>query len=83
MTRLWPEGQPIDVTLEEGMPVSFSWRGQIHSVAQITRQWRVDVDWWRRRRWRAYYKLTTDTGLLVVLFQDLPTHAWYLQRLYD
>lgn len=83
MTRLWPEGRPIDVVQEEGMPASFSWRGQTHRVAQITQRWRVDVDWWRERRWRAYYKLTTDTGLLVVLFQDLATHAWYLQRLYD
>jgi len=83
MTRLWPEGQPIDVVQEEGRPASFSWRGQTHRVAQITQQWRVDVDWWRGRRWRTYYKLTTDTGLLVVLFQDLGTHVWYLQRLYD
>ena len=27
--------------------------------------------------------LTTDTGLLVIIFQDLLTKQWYLQRLYD
>jgi glycosyltransferase involved in cell wall biosynthesis len=32
---------------------------------------------------RDYYKLVTHTGLLVVIFQDLVTGDWYLERLYD
>lgn len=83
MTRLWPEGQAIDVMQEAGLPTAFIWQGQTHSVSQIARQWRVDVNWWQERTWRTYYKVTTESGLLVVLFQDLATHTWYLQRLYD
>ncbi len=41
------------------------------------------MDWWRVRIWREYFKLTTGTGLLVVIYRDLLSGAWYLQRLYD
>ena len=64
-------------------PARFNWQGQNHRVDAITREWRVDIDWWRGRVWRAYFKLSTDTGLLVVIYQDLLSGKWYLQRLYD
>lgn len=95
MTRLWPAGILINVTGSRSIsassegnngdvePASFSWQGQIHQVAEITRKWRVDIDWWRGRIWRAYFKLRTDTGLLVIIYQDLLNDEWYLQRLYD
>ncbi len=84
MTRLWPQGQPIPVSDDaDGRPHRFRWQGRTHQVEQITRQWRVDVDWWRDRAWRAYFKLSTDTGLLVEIYHDLLTDQWYLQRLYD
>ncbi|HSG15130.1 MAG TPA: DUF6504 family protein [Anaerolineae bacterium] len=95
MTRLWPVGIPISVTvvpradskdagIADGQrPAGFTWQNQTHQVDEITRAWRVDIDWWRGRVWRAYFKLSTDTGLLVVIFQDLLSGEWYLQRLYD
>lgn len=92
MTRLWPVGLPISViddgAKDEGIrngrrPTRFTWRGQTHQVAEITRAWRVDIDWWQDRVWRAYFKLSTDTGLLVIIYQDLLSGEWYLQRLYD
>ena len=91
MTRLWPVGSPINITgavasdgvAEYTRPASFTWQGQTHQVNEITREWRVDIDWWRGRVWRAYFKLSTDTGLLVVIYQDLLNGEWYLQRLYD
>ena len=99
MTRLWPVGLPISVTgagtegdgtagdddsVKDGTrPAGFTWQNQVHQVSEITREWRVDIDWWRGRVWRAYFKLTTDTGLLVIIYQDLLSGEWYLQRLYD
>ena len=84
MTRLWPQGEKIEVVQDaQGLPIAFTWRGQRHEVAQLTQQWRVDVGWWRERAWRAYYKLSTHSGLLVILYQALPEGPWYLQRLYD
>jgi hypothetical protein len=88
MTRLWPVGLAISVTgAGDGggrtRPVTFTWQNQTHQVDEITRQWRVDIDWWRGRVWRDYFKLSTDTGLLVIIYQDLLSGEWYLQRLYD
>ncbi len=91
MTRLWAAGDPI--TVQTGVlppaqpgiasPVQFTWHTQVHRISQITREWRVDIDWWRERIWRSYYKLSTESGLLVVIYQDLLTGRWYLQRLFD
>ena len=67
----------------EDVPYQFIWQGLLHQVAEITRYWRVDIDWWRERIWRAYFKVRTESGLLVVIYQDLIGGQWYLQRLYD
>ncbi|MCA9873162.1 MAG: hypothetical protein KC441_05890 [Anaerolineales bacterium] len=91
MTRFWPEGLPILVAADaQERPYRFTWQGRSHQVVYIAQQWRVDTGWWRSggdngdgRVWRAYYKLTTDTGLLLILFQDLSSGEWFLQRLYD
>ena len=53
-------------------------------MAEVAKRWRVDVDWWRGiSTARDYFKLATTTGLLIIIYQDLQTGAWYLQRLYD
>ena len=84
MTRLWPDGLPIDVLASRtGRPRRFTWQGQSHQVEEITRHWRVDTGWWAERSWREYHKLVTDTGLLVIVYHDLEGGRWYLQRLYD
>ena len=84
MTYLWPNGQPISVETDQpGIPRRFTWRGRIHPVQGIANRWRVDEDWWRGRIWREYFKLYTRTGLLVMVYRDLMSGQWYLQRLYD
>ncbi len=84
MTRLWPEGKPIEVTTGAAKtPRAFTWEGQVHGVQGIAKRWRVDGGWWRGRVWREYFKLYTHTGLLVVIYRDLLSEQWYLQRLYD
>ena len=99
MTRLWSRGQPISVTslsaakdvklfskngpIIDNVPEAFQWRGKDHRVVEINRYWRVDIDWWRERIWRAYFKLRTDTGLLVVIYQDMVGGNWFLERLFD
>ena len=64
-------------------PLRFTWQGRTHDVDAITRAWRVRTDWWRDGAWRAYYRLTTTTGLLVVIYHDLNANDWFLQRLFD
>ena len=84
MTRLWPKGQPITTASDaDGTPRSFEWQGRTHPVTGISKCWRVDTGWWRLRVWREYFKLETDTGLLVIIYRNLLTDDWYFQRLYD
>lgn len=84
MTRLWPEGDPIKVLLsQEQNPEFFYWQGQQHQVLEIVKKWRIQTDWWRKPIWRDYFKMITHSGLLVVVYHDLQTTTWYLQRLYD
>jgi len=84
MTHLWPHGEVISMTLDDaGLPGAFHWHGQTHKVQQIANRWRIDEGWWEGRVWREYFKLTTASGWLVILYRDMTTGAWYLQRLYD
>jgi hypothetical protein len=84
MTRLWPDGESIEVRYDSpDTPQAFTWRGKTHVVQGIAIRWRVDADWWRVRIWREYFKLYTHSGLLVVLYHDLVKDQWTLQRLYD
>lgn len=84
MTRLWPEGDVIEVMSdEESFPRRLVWQSQTHTINHITRHWRVKSDWWDEPLWRDYFKLTTDSGLLLIIFHDLLNEQWYLQRLYD
>ena len=82
MTRLWPKGIPIQVQFDPD-PSRFTWQGQVHQVIDINKRWRVHTNWWLGRVWRDYYKLTTHSGLLVIIYHDLQTDGWYLQRLHD
>jgi hypothetical protein len=84
MTRLWPKGDLIKVLGEkEGAPDRLIWQGQMHPIAHVTRRWRVQIEWWREPLWRDYFKLTTETGLLLIIYHDLHEDNWYVQRLYD
>lgn len=84
MTRLWSKAMPIVVQSGSDSPECLIWERQTHDVAAVVKQWRVGADWWRGEAVaRDYFKLTTTTGLLIIIYRDLQTGAWYLQRLYD
>ena len=87
MTRLWPEGEAVQVwvtTVEDG-PEEFIWQGTIHHVKEVCNRWRVHTRWWEPGQvvWREYLKVATDTGLLCLLYQDLLSGEWFLARVYD
>jgi hypothetical protein len=86
VTRLWPEGEPVQVAAgPAGTPQAFLWRGGWHPVAAVANRWRVRVSWWilEGEAWQEYIKLTTTDGLLCILAHDLRSDAWRLVRLYD
>lgn len=81
MTRLWQPSLPIVVLLREDSPHQLIHNKHHYRVTHIALCWRQRI-WWRGI-WREYYKLTTHTGLLVVIYLDLLTGEWYLQAVYD
>ncbi len=86
MSRLWPQGEPIQVQTDAvGRPLRFVWRQRTYRLAQLQQRWQVDTDWWSEagRIWRDYVAVTTTDGLLCVLYQDLLTEDWFLSKLYD
>ena len=100
MTRLWPEGEPVEVwggeeraSPDAETPSGFTWQGAPHRILEVCNRWRVHTRWWEpdeaivRLRltnvWREYVKVTTDTGLLCLLYRDLLRGGWFLARIYD
>ena len=86
MTRMWPEGEPIIVALDgQGNPIRFVWQGHIYRVSRIWQRWQTDSEWWspQGRVWRAYVSLSTNDGLLCVLYHDRLADEWFLSKLYD
>ena len=84
MTRLWTGGDAIALIPDaEGVPRSFTWSNQPHTVDRVLSRWRVDLFWWRSRVCREYFKVITASGLLVVLYRDDVHEVWHVQRVYD
>lgn len=84
MTYLWPDGDPLKVDTDPfGRPMHLLWLGSQHQVTKIINRWILDDLWWVKRIWRDYYEVITDTGKLLVIFQDVTSQEWYVQRLYD
>jgi len=84
MTCLWTEGEPVTVEMDRtGEPRRMRWQGHPQRIERVLARWRVDEGWWEDQRiWREYFEVTTSAGLFV-LFHDLLTGEWRLQRVYD
>jgi hypothetical protein len=84
MTYFWPGGLPIRVVVDEGgRPIRIVWNRQQHTIATVALGWLIDDQWWAERVWRLYYLVVTQTGHLLVIFRNLITNTWYVERLYD
>ena len=89
MTRLWPEGEAVEIWTKEkapiGAPVGFVWGGKSHRILEVCNRWRVHTYWWDPDQtiWREYMKVTTDTGLLCLIYRNLLSDNWFLARIYD
>lgn len=83
MTPFWPEGKAIEVVASGEGPVSFRWNHRRHRVKDVSARWRIHTEWWAEETWRDYWEVTTDTGLLCVLFRDLLGNRWFLERVFE
>jgi hypothetical protein len=85
MTRLWPEGEAVKTWEGKEMLSGFVWKGASHQILRICSRWRLHTRWWDSDKaiWREYIKVTTDGGLLCLLYRDLYAGDWFLARIYD
>ena len=50
------------------------------AIETIGESWRVDDEWWRQPINRRYFDVVLEGGKHVVLFEDLMTGQWWMQR---
>lgn len=82
--QLRPLGQPRAVqvrTDERGDPEFVRLPGKTaRKVAAIRERWRIDDEWWRSPISREYRSVVLDDGRVLMLYHDLVTGAWYVQK---
>jgi hypothetical protein len=94
VTRLWPQGQPIQAWGGGEMqtsrvvceaPDGFDWQQQPQRILEVCNRWRIHTRWWEAQQaiWREYWKVVTDAGLLCLIYRDLESGGWFLARVYD
>lgn len=54
--------------------------GRGRGVEEVVEEWRIDDEWWRTPIHRRYVEVVLEGGAHVVLFEDVMTGEWYLQK---
>jgi nucleotidyltransferase/DNA polymerase involved in DNA repair len=76
-----PSPQPVQVTTSlQGMPRAIVWYDHIREVKLVYETWRERKRWWSLPVERDYYRLETDDGLVRVVFREVQTDRWLLER---
>ncbi len=86
--RLRALNVPVKVTVrtdEQGLPTVVAEDGAVgeddgRAIEEILEIWRVDDEWWRQPIARRYVDVVLVGGGHVILFEDLITHEWFMQR---
>lgn len=66
--------------LAAGAPRAVRLGRQPAAVAAVDDQWRVEEEWWRHPIRRRYYRVRLADGRPLVLFLELESGQWFLQR---
>ncbi len=74
--------QRVKVDLDDrGVPVVVTrGTGDVKRVESIGETWRIDDEWWRLPIVRRYVEVILEGGGRVVLFEDLATGEWWMQK---
>ncbi|MBN1249916.1 MAG: hypothetical protein JXC32_19795, partial [Anaerolineae bacterium] len=76
-----PEPRAIQVTpSRDGAPAAFIWEERPYRVRLIYEHWRERRFWWARPIERDYYRLEDNGGHVRLIYQDLRTATWWLDR---
>ena len=86
--RLRALNEPVKLLVvvdDEGLPVEVvemterrgRWGRRVEAIIET---WRIDDEWWRHPINRHYVNVVLEDGGHVVLFEDLTTGEWFMQR---
>ena len=76
-----PGPRPIQVMQgPTGQVRALLWNNRFYPVTCIYEEWRQRRGWWAQPLARDYLRLETQEGLVRVVFHDLPTDRWWLER---
>jgi hypothetical protein len=64
-----------------GLPESIEMFGRVSEV-QVVERWRISERWWPQPIDREYLRVT-GPGWLALIFHDLLSGGWFLERIYD
>ena len=71
-------GSPATVKASDSRTVGRS-DGML-KVEFVNETWRLDDEWWRVPIHRRYFEVVLEDGRRAVLFEDLNTGDWFIQR---
>jgi nucleotidyltransferase/DNA polymerase involved in DNA repair len=76
-----PKPSPIQVTTDwNGLPRAIVWREHIRKVRCVYEIWRERRRWWGQPIERDYFRLGLEDGQMRVVFRDVRTNRWLLER---
>ena len=86
MSCLLRDTETIAVELNsDGDPTSFIWQNQRHNIECIREQWEIEIGWWSEEgtTHRDMFAVTTDDGMLCVIYLNHLDGDWYPEKFYD
>lgn len=83
MARRYQE--PITVTLRDGQPRAFVWRGRRYPVVAVLGTWRLATRWWQPEAvvHRRYFRVQTPDWQVFEVFHAVGSDAWTLDVCQD
>jgi hypothetical protein len=75
--------RPVNVRLEQGQPVGFSWQGVFYQVAKILDCWKDAGCWWEGESTKLFYRVAVSDGGLFELYRDTREDTWFMYKIYD
>ena len=69
--------KPVVLELDASGVLSVSKVGKIEAILET---WRIDDEWWRLPIVRRYVEVILEGGGRVVLFEDMSTGEWWMQK---
>ena len=71
----------VEVSLDEwGRPTVVVESDDSTGVESVVEEWRIDDEWWRTPIHRRYFEVVLEGGAHVVLFEDLVSGEWFMQK---